>query len=118
MGILQKTYVAKTKVEYFKQHLNIVQAVLPISLTKKEIDILANFMALEGKDAVFPFVGKSRKKVREQVGMSVASLGNYLSVLKDKEAIIEDEDGDLYINPILIAELPTQGYQFKIQYNE
>lgn len=104
------------KYDYFKVHLNIINSVLPIKLTNKEIEVLAGFMSLEGELAKDPFCTYGRKVVMEQIGMkSVNSMCNYINHLTNKKFLLRDEiTGKLSILPILVPNSEKQEYRFEI----
>ena len=105
-----------TPIEYYQKHLEIVTLFMPWEITKTELLVLANFMALEG-DVVSEdrFCTSARKQIRAKLKMSPGGLGNHLKALKLNHYIREDSTGKLIINPHLI---PTnkkfQSYQFQI----
>jgi DNA-binding MarR family transcriptional regulator len=102
--------------EYHVKHLEILNPVLPAQLTKKEIEVLAGFMSLQGdlveKDR---FGTQARKTIREKLSMSPGGLSNHLRELKNKFFIYEGENGKYRIKEFLIPNDKVQGYQFKIQ---
>ena len=116
MEIIRKT-LRLSKEDYYKKHLFLINHILPIQMTLKEVEVLAAFMSLEGDIAKDPFGTSGRKIVREKVKISPGGLGNYLEQLKSKGFIIEEKK-QLSILPILIPEKKVQGYQFKLEINE
>jgi len=116
MKIIRKA-LSLNKEDYYKKHLFIINHILPVQMTPKEVEVLASFMALEGDIAKEPFCTSGRKIVREKLKISPGGMGNYLEQLKGKGFII-DKDRRLTILPILIPEKSEQGYQFKLKINE
>ena len=96
--------------DYFSTHLRIINPVLPIQLTPKEIEMLANFMSLEGSIAEDRFGTTGRKIIKEKMGIGNAGVSNYMKSLKQKSFITEDNE----IRPILFPGNEQQLYQFKL----
>lgn len=117
MKIFRKS-LKLSKADYYETHLLIINHILPIQLTPKEAEVLAAFMSLEGDIAADPFGTSGRKIVRSKLGISPGGLGNYLDQLKKKGFVLESENKELTILPILIPDLKVQGYQFKLEINE
>lgn len=113
---IQQVLNGLSNYDYHVKHLEILNPVLPAQLTKKEIEVLAGFMSLEG-DLVKEdrFGTQARKTIREKLDMSPGGLGNHLKQLKNKFFIYEGENGKLMIKSFLIPNDKVQGYQFKIQ---
>lgn len=104
------------EVEFYQKHLEIVNAMLPIKLTPKEIEVLGNFISLTGDIAELDRFGtSSRKIVKERMGLQDGGLGNYIKSLKDKKFLIENEQGNLDILPFLKFEGNEIVYMFKIK---
>lgn len=111
---IQKALDGLSSHEYYVKHLEILNPILPVQLTNKEIEVLAGFMSLKG-DLVSTdrFGTQARKTIREKLQMSPGGLGNHLKELKRKSAIYES-DSVLKIRDFLIPNPNVQGYQFKI----
>lgn len=109
-----KKHLKLNRFQYYQTHLKIVNALLPISLTSKEIDVLAKFMELNYKDK---FCTSARKEVRETLNLSYGGLGNYLKSLEEKNFIYR-ERGTYEIVPVIIPNSSNQLYQFKLEVNE
>ena len=106
MKVLNKSI----KVEnYFEKHLEIINPILPVQLTPKEIEVIAAFMALKG-DLIDEdrFNTSARKHVMKNLNISLGGLSNYLRILIDK-GFIYKENEVLKIREILF---PTEGVQF------
>lgn len=103
------------EVDYYTKHLEIVNSMLPVKLTPKEIEVLGNFMSLKGdivdKDR---FGTSARKIVKERMNLQDGGLGNYIKSLKDKKFIVE-KDGQLDVLPFLKITDDVQVYMFKIE---
>ena len=115
MSIIQKV-LKLSKEEFYKKHLLIINHLLPVQMTKKEAEVLAAFISLEGDLAKDPFSTTGRKIVRDRLKIQPGGLGNYLEQLKIKKFILEDkETKNLTILPILRPNPNNQIYQFKLQ---
>lgn len=113
MKIIRKI-LSLNREEYFKKHLYIINHLLPVQMTNKEVEVLAAFISLEGDIAKDPFGTSGRKIVREKVKVSPGGLGNYLDQLKTKGFILEKE-GVLAVLPTLCPEREEQFYQFVLK---
>lgn len=116
MKIIKKA-LALERIEYYEKHLLIINPLLPVQMTPKEAEVLANFMSLTGDLTRDPFSTLGRKIVREKLGISAGGLGNYLNQLKSKGFITESQ-GFLNILPILTPEEDMQLYQFQLKVKE
>lgn len=112
MKVIQKQ-LKLGKEQYYIKHLSIVNVFLPTELTPKEIEVIANFMSLEGDIAKERFGTSARKLVMEQMNISPGGLGNYMKSLKNKGFIIENDDSTTIL-PILHPDSTEQGYMFKL----
>lgn len=105
-----------SKEEYYVKHLSIINPMLPQQLNKKEIEVLAAFLALDKavvEDDYFNTL--ARKKVRVQLNLKPGGLSNYLRTMIEK-GFLEKSDitSRITIQPYLIPNLTAQGYMFKI----
>ena len=103
--------------EYYKLHLTIINSILPVKLTDKEIEVLAAFMALDKSiTEEDTFNSFARKKVKEKLdNMSAGGLGNHLKSMIDKGFLDKKEmSNKITIKNFLLPEDNNQGYQFKI----
>lgn len=105
-----------TKEEYYVKHLSIINPMFPIELSKKEIEVLAAFLALDKaivEDDYFNSL--ARKKVREKLNLKAGGLSNYLRTMISKDFLEKsDITGRITIKPYLIPDPIAQGYMFKI----
>lgn len=117
MKVIQKGFELP-KVEYYKAHLRIVNAIFPVNITDKEIEILAHFLSLPSEiingDMFNTF---ARKKVIETLNLTHGGMSNHIKNMKSKGYLKRDGD-NLVIVPALISDTPSQGYNFKISLNE
>jgi len=97
------------KFNYYKTHLMIINPLLPINLTPKEIELLTHFMVLNGSIAHDRFGTTGRKLVKERMKLSSASMSNYMKGLRDKGFINDNE-----IISILFPDTQKQEYYFKL----
>lgn len=95
--------------DYFIQHLAIVNSVLPVKLTPKEIEVLGTFMSFTGELGERRFEATARKIVMDKLGLSPGGLSNYLKSLKDKGFVKNNE-----ILDILFPEKEEQIIVFKL----
>lgn len=105
-----KKVLELNRFDYFITHLKIINPVLPVQLTPKEIELLANFMILEGSIANDRFGTTGRKIIKEKMDIGAAGISNYMKSLKEKGFITKDNE----ILPILFPENKEQFYQFKL----
>lgn len=102
------------KDKFYIQHVNIINSVMPVKLTPKEAEVLALFMSFTGSIAEDRFGTTPRKIVRTKLKLSHGGLGNYLSYLKKKKFIVE-EQGNMVIKPFLFPKNNSeQSYSFKL----
>lgn len=95
--------------EYYITHLQIINPILPVNLTPKEIELLANFMSFNGDISNDRFGTTARGLVKGKMNITTAGVSNYLRSLKNKGFIISDK-----ILPILFPDKDEQAYQFKL----
>ena len=113
MKLIQMAFTL-TGVEYYKKHLAIINPLLPIQMTNKEIEVIATFLEVESELGIYTFSSIGRKKIRSKLNLSHGGLSNYIRDLKLKDFLVEDSGGDLSIQPILKAEPESQYYQIKL----
>ena len=115
MKVVQKLFnVSHDK--YYLLHLTIVNAVLPIKLTDKELEVLSSFMALDKSITEdFYFNPVARKRIINKLGLSTAGLSNHIKSMIDKGFLIKNNiTGNITIKEFLLPENDGQGYNFKI----
>jgi hypothetical protein len=106
------------KNEYYAKHLSIMNVFLPVKMTPKEIETLANFMSLDGDIANDRFGSSARKIVMNQMEIKPGGLGNYLKTLQEKKFIIKDPIKKFVIWGALYPDPEVQNYQFQLLKNE
>ena len=105
MEVIRKK-LSLDKDKYYRVHLEIVNSVLPTKMSKRELDILAGFMSLEGEVVEqYRFGTDARSMVRDKLGISASNMSNYFDKLVKKGFIkpVLDERGrrKLEIIPLL-----------------
>lgn len=114
--MISKTLYFKDRLLFIKKHLELVNPFLPITLTPKEIEVLAGFMSIDGEiGKIDRFGPSSRKIVRKRLALSHGGLGNYISALKAKGFIRIGQEEELYIPEILTPEKNEQEYSFRLR---
>lgn len=115
MKIIRQSYTVGNN-DYYKLHLSIINTILPVKLTEKEIDVLGKFMSLEKsliEDEYFNSV--TRKKVMDELNLKPGGLSNHLKSMIDKGFLSKNKiTKKITIKPFLLPEEKTQGYQIKI----
>ncbi len=115
MKVIQQAFNLENE-KYYVVHLNIINAILPVKLTDKELEVLATFMALDKniiEDGYFNPI--SRKKVMKKLELIPAGLSNHLASMIKKGFLIKNSiTNNITIKPFLLPEENNQGYQFKI----
>ena len=93
--------------EYYRVHLQLINPVLPVKLSDKELDVLSYFL-------MFGNLSKeSRKVIREKLGMSFGSLTNHIRHLKEKGFILDGDE----LNSVIVPDSNSQEYIFKLVNN-
>lgn len=112
-----KKLLKLSKLEYYKTHLSIINCLLPVKLTPKEIEVLASFMSLEGDIAVYRFGKTGRKIIMEQLELSTSGLSNYIISLTNKGFLkeVNADNNTILIHPILVPENTEQIYSLKLE---
>jgi hypothetical protein len=99
--------------KYYEIHLNLINCILPIKMTPREIEVIAAFMALEGDIATYRFGPSARKIVMAKLHLSPAGLSNFMKFLFDK-GVLERQGDMIKIYPLLIPNVDEQKYLFKL----
>ena len=101
------------RIDYFQTHLSIVNCLIPVKLTPKEIEVLACFMSFTGTLAEDRFSTTGKKIVRETLQISHQGLSNYMKYLSDSGFLIET-NGRTEILPLLQPNIDQQVYMIKL----
>lgn len=115
MKIIQQAFNLEYQ-EYYIMHLQILNAILPVKLTDKELEVLAAFMGLD-KNLIEEnyFNPITRKKVLNKVNLTPAGLSNHLKSMINKGFLIKNSiTNTITIKDFLLPEENEQGYKIKI----
>lgn len=112
MGVIKKALKLE-KIEFYETHLALVNAILPVKLTPREIEVLARFMSFEGEMADDRFGTSARKRVKKELELTDGGLGNFISSLKKKKFLVSSDD-KVSIWPLIIPAKGEQDYMFKL----
>lgn len=115
MKIIKKQLFLPTN-EYYITHLSLINPLLPVKLTPKEIEVMAIFMSFTGDLELDRFGTTGKALVRQRLNLSHPGLANYMKSLLTK-GFIRRENGNLQILPILHPEKDFQLYQIKLVKN-
>lgn len=103
MKISKTFYVEGSK--YYKKHLEILNGALPVKLTDKEIDILAQIIKFGSK------VNKGVKNViKDELQIEPSNLNKYIKSLENKGFIIDNE-----VIPLVKTYAKEMSYEFTIK---
>lgn len=112
--VFKKTYTLESR-EYCAQNLSILNVFLPVELTKKEIEFLSYFMAIDNPLAEMDRFNSAFKKiVRREMGISDGGMTNYMTALKKKGIIKESDSGILYIIPSIFPDKEEVIFNIKV----
>jgi len=125
--MISKTYDSiSTRDFYYKffELYNVLQNNKKLKLTERQIDFLAEFMALDSSFKFTRFKGLGKKKLIEiykERGeeVSVQNLDATLSALKRKGLVIEQTDGMKYLNPKIekFIDPNNKSFEFIFKFN-
>lgn len=101
---------------YYRTHLMLINPILPVKLSDKEIEVLASFMCYIGR-TIYPFSKFCRSEVRKKLGLSHGSLTNYLGRLREKGFLKLELDAYDF-NGLILPDMDRQEYNFKLIRNE
>jgi len=116
MKIIQRALSDLDRYNYHLKHLAIINPLLPIQLSNKEIEVLAAFMYHKGELVEEDrFNSLVRKNVMDKLDLSSGGLSNHLRSMIEK-GFLEKSDitKRIKIKPFLFPEDKEQGYQIKI----
>lgn len=115
MKVIQQAFRLENE-DYYTMHLNIVNAILPVKLTEKELEVLSAFMSLDKniiEDGYFNSV--ARKKVMKKLNLLPAGLSNHLREMINKGFLSKNSVTNfITIKEFLLPQEDGQGYQFKL----
>lgn len=99
--------------EYYQTHLSVINCLLPVKNTNKEIEILSLFMCFDGILEDDRFGTTAKKMIRNKLGLSHQGLSNYMtSLIRKRMLSIEEEK--IKILPILHPNRDEQIYMIKL----
>lgn len=108
--------------DFFPKYLKLVNVILPEPLTNKEIEVLSEFMVLQGDLVRLDRFGtQARNLVRTKMGFKTNSnLDNYVKYFKDKGVIVLDPKTEKLVISPKIAVPDSEGevvltFAFKIK---
>lgn len=99
--------------DFYKTHLSIINCLLPVKLTPKEIEVLALFMLYDEYLADGKFGKKVKKLIREKLQITHQGLSNYISSLINKK-MLSITDEKMKILPFVMPEEGEQSYMIRI----
>ena len=112
-SIIQKEII-ESSVSFYIKHLTIADVLLNLNVTSKEIEVLANFLTLnKNLTEEEMFNSLTKKKVRQNLGLSHAGISNHIRHLIEKNLLYYDND-ILKIKEYLRPTEPSQGYKIKL----
>ena len=114
MKVIQRDFELE-KLEFYKTHLRIVNAILPVNITNKELEIMAEFLILP-KELTNGnmFNTLARREVIKRLGLNDGGMSNHIKNMKKKGYIVKQ--GEYYgIAPALLPDQEVQGYNLKLK---
>ena len=114
---IQQRLIKVPHYSYYKQHLEIMNALATVKITATEIKILTLIMAAPSDlTHGYPFNQYVRHWVRDTLKMSSGSLGNHFNSLLSKGFLLRDKNNNkLSLNEALEVDPLQQGYQFRLE---
>lgn len=100
--------------EYYKVHMELINPILPVKLSPKEIEVLSAFMSFDGILSNDRFSTTGKSIVRERLKLSHQSLSNYIISLAKKGFLVKDSSNKLQMLPILFPDKKEQIYLLKL----
>ncbi len=100
--------------DYLITHLRIVNSVLPIRLSEKQLCVLSAFMEFKGELSDDIFGTTSRKIIKKKLNLSDANLSNYIKSFIES-GFVKNTGGRYEVRDVLKANEDNQVYQFKVQ---
>jgi len=113
MKALSKTLQLENEAYYLK-NLEIINTVLPVKLSEKEIEILSLFMTYENNINGDRFSSIIRKEVMKKLSLSPGGLGNHLASMINKGHLVKTLENRIQIKPYLFPNPNEQNYHFRL----
>jgi len=110
MKIIRKK-LSLSESEYYRTHLRIITSLMPVSLTNRELEVLAEFMSFKGVSDRFGT--DQRRWVMDKLNIKAPNLTNLLKTLEFKGVI---KDGAIL--PVFLPNVGIQGYEFLLEVNK
>jgi hypothetical protein len=98
---------------YYVTHLSLLNCLLPVTMTPMEVNVLAEFLALEGEITTYRFGPTARKVVMQELHLSPSGLSNYMRTLTDK-GFLENDDGVLTVVATMLPEPLEQFFRVRL----
>lgn len=113
MKVIEKDFELDS-LSYFKAHLGILNALLPIHITHREVEILSHFWSLPVEvRSPNMFCTEARREVSKVLGLNGGSMSNHLKNMRKKGLLLRD--GDYFvIAPALLPSDSVQSYRLKL----
>ena len=104
--------------DFYPKYLKLINVILPVPLTTREIEVLSAFMELKGDIATERFGTQARKIVRERFNFKKHSnIDNYIKYFKNKGVVIKDsKTNKLKINPRVSIGDQQKGLELTFKY--
>ncbi len=115
MKIIQQSFKVNSD-DYCKLHLSIINTILPVKLSEKEIEVLSSFMALPNDVVIDDYFNPvARKRVMDKCGLKHGGLSNHIKNMINKGFLSRNDiTKRIYIKDFLLPEEEIQGYQIKL----
>jgi len=113
MKALGKTLQLENE-DYYLKNLEIINTVLPVKLSEKEIEILSLFMTYENNINGDRFSSIIRKEVMKKLSLSPGGLGNHLASMINKGHLVKTLENRIQIKPYLFPNPNEQNYHFRL----
>lgn len=100
--------------DYYRRHLSIVNCLLPVNITNKEIEVLALYMYYSKTLNDDKFGTRTKKLIRVTLNITHQGLSNYINSLINKGFLILKDNKELSILSILHPNPTEQTYMLKL----
>lgn len=100
--------------DYYKTHLSIINCLLPVKITGKEIEVLALYMHFSKSLEDDRFGTNTKKLICQTLGLSHQGMSNYIKSLTVKGFLKVNQKKEITILPLLHPEANEQTYMLKL----
>lgn len=107
-GYLRKTMV-ESGVEYYKQHLRVLNIMFPVKMTEREMEMVSWWM----KEGGGVLSGGVRVRIMEEMGLSRSGLSNIVGSLRGKGFIRGSDEGLVMFDKLKVGR-DEQGYVIRL----